>query len=124
MATSTAEKKVSQAKSTVKKEASEAKSTVKKGISEATETAKNTAFAGLGVVGKLYDGVQNRVEEVSEEATKKWDEFVNRGEQLKDAANDKVNDVNVSFKYNMKEQRAQFGDLVDAVVAFIKPSKS
>ncbi len=62
MATSTAEKKITEAKSTVKKEASEAKATAKKEISEATETAKNTAFAGLGVVGKLYDGVQNRVE--------------------------------------------------------------
>ena len=113
MAQASTEKKISEAKSTVKKEAS-----------NVADTAKNTAFAGLGVVGELYDRVQNRVEAVREEAPKKWDAFVNRGEQLKDTANDKVNDVNVSFKYDMKEQRAQFQDVVKALRAFVSPSKA
>ncbi len=124
MAQESTEKKITEAKATVKKEVSEAKSAVKKEASNVADTAKSTAFAGLGVVGELYDRVQNRVEAVRVEAPKKWDEFVNRGEQLKDAANDKVNDVSFSVKYDMKEQRAQFNEVVDALRTFVKPSKA
>ena len=92
-------------------------------VEKVTETAKDTAMVGLGVVGKLVDGVQSRVEDVRKEAPKTWGDFVKRGEQLKDAANDKVNGVNFSFKYSMKEQRAQFNEVVDAVRTFVKPSK-
>ena len=113
MAQASTEKKISNAKSTAKQEAN-----------KVAETVKDTALASLGVVGKLFDRTQDRVDGVRTEVPKKWDEFVNRGEQLKDTANDKVNDINVSFKYNVKEQRAQFNDLVDALIAFVKPSKA
>ncbi len=113
MAQASTEKKVSEAKSTAKQEAN-----------KVAETAKDTAMASLGVVGELLDRAQSRVDELREEAPKKWDEFVNRGEQLKDTASEKVDDINVSYKYNMKEQRAQFNELIDALRAFVKPSKS
>ncbi len=115
---------MAQAQASTEKKVSNAKSTAKKEVNGVTETAKDTAMVGLGVVGKLFDGVQNRVEDVRKEAPKKWEDFVKRGEQLKDAANDKVNGVNFSIKYDMKEQRAQFSDLVDALRTFVKPSKA
>ncbi len=115
---------MAQAQASTEKKVSNAKATAKTEVKEVTKTVKDTALAGLGVVGKLVDGVQNRVEEVREVAPKKWDEFVNRGEQLKDTANDKANDINVSFKYSMKEQRAQFQDVVKALRAFVSPSKA
>ncbi len=115
---------MAQAQASTEKKVSNAKATAKKEVNEVTETAKDTALAGLGVVGKLVDGVQNRVEEVREVAPQKWEDFVKRGEQLKDAANDKVNNVNFSIKYDMKEQRAQFNDVVDALRTFVKPSKA
>ena len=122
MAQASTAKRTTTSKSTAKKVSSEASNDLN--VEKVTGTVKDTALAGLGVVGKLFDRAQDRVDGVRTEVPKKWDEFVNRGEQLKDTANDKVNDINVSFKYNVKEQRAQFNDLVDALIAFVKPSKA
>ncbi len=122
MAQSEIEQNVSSAKSTAKKEIDKVPNDL--GTETAAETVRETALAGLGVVGKLVDGIQNRAEDVRNDASAKWDEFIARGEQLKDAANEKANNAGFSFKYNMKEQRAQFSELVDAVSAFAKPGKA
>ena len=122
MAQSEIEKNVSSAKSTAKKEIDKVPNDL--GTEKASETVKETALAGLGVVGKLVDGIQNRAEDVRNEASEKWNDFIARGEQLKDAANDKVNDSGFSLKYDMKEKRAQLRDLVDAVGTFVKPGKA
>ena len=55
---------------------------------------------------------------------KKWDDFVKRGEQVKDAADERVNDINFSYKFDMEEQRAKFRDVVDALRVFVTPSKA
>ena len=89
-----------------------------------TETIKNTAIAGLGVVGILYDRVQGRVEEMRKEAPRQWKDFVKRGEQLRDTTNNKVNSFSFSYEFDMEEQRAQFRDVVDALRAFVTPSKT
>lgn len=115
---------MAQAQASTEKKVSNAKSAAKKEVNELTETAKDTALAGLGVVGKLVDNVQSRVENVRKQAPKTWGDFVKRGEHLKDAANDKVNGINFSVKYDMKEQRAQFNEVVDALRTFVKPSKA
>ena len=94
------------------------------GVEKVTEAVQQTAMAGLGIFGKLFDGAQNRVEDVRNEAPKKWEDFVKRGEQLKDSANDKVNGIGFSYKFDMEEQRAQFRDVVDALRAFVTPSKA
>ncbi len=122
MAQSTTEKNVSKAKTTAKKQIDKVPNDL--GMEESSETVKNTALAGLGVVGKLIDSVKNRVEDVREAAPKKWDEFVQRGEQIKDNTNVKVNNVRFTYKFDMAEQRAQFHDVVDALRAFVKPGKA
>ncbi len=122
MAQPTIEKNVSKAKSTAKKEIDKVPNDL--GAEKASETIKETALAGLGVVGKLIDGVQNSAGDVRSEASEKWNQFIARGEQLKDTATDKVGNYGFSFKYDMKEQRAQFRDLVSAVFTFAKPGKA
>ena len=122
MAQSTTEKNVSKAKTTAKKQIDKVPNDL--GMEESSETVKNTALAGLGVVGKLIDSVKNRAEDVREEAPKKWDEFVQRGEQMKDNTNVKVNNVRFTYKFDMAEQRAQFHDVVDALRAFVKPAQA
>ena len=122
MAQSTTEKNVSKAKTTAKKQIDKVPNDL--GMEETNETVKNTALAGLGVVGKLIDSVKNRAEDVREEAPKKWDEFVQRGEQMKDNTNVKVNNVRFTYKFDMAEQRAQFHDVVDALRAFVKPAQA
>ena len=93
-------------------------------LEKVTDTVKETAMAGLGIFGKVFDRAQDRVEDVRKEAPKKWEDFVKRGEQLTDTANDKVNGINFSYKFDMEEQRAQFRDVVDALRAFVTPSKA
>ena len=93
-------------------------------VEKVTGAIKNTAMAGLGVVGKLYDRAQGRVEAVRKQAPKQWNTFVKRGEQLTATANDKVNSISFSYKFDMEEQRAQFRDVVDALRAFVTPSKA
>ena len=122
MAQSETEKNVSKAKSTAKKQIDKVPNDL--GMEDTNETVKNTALAGLGVVGKLIDSVKNRAEDVREEAPKKWDEFVQRGEQMKDNTNVKVNNVRFTYKFDMAEQRAQFHDVVDALRAFVKPAQA
>ena len=122
MAQSEIEKNVSKAKSTAKKQIDKVPNDL--GMEDTNETVKNTALAGLGVVGKLIDSVKNRAEDVREEAPKKWDAFVQRGEQMKDNTNVKVNNVRFTYKFDMAEQRAQFHDVVDALRAFVKPAQA
>ncbi len=122
MAQSTTEKNVSKAKTTAKQQIDKVPNDL--GMEDTNETVKNTALAGLGVVGKLIDSVKNRAADVREAAPKKWDEFVQRGEQIKDNTNVKVNNVRFTYKFDMAEQRAQFQDVIDALRAFVKPAKA
>lgn len=115
-------KKSTAVKSTVKKTTRKASNDLN--VEKVTETVKETAMAGLGVYGKLFDRVQDRIETVRKETPKKWDDFVKRGEQVKDAADERVNDINFSYKFDMEEQRAKFRDVVDALRAFVTPSKA
>ena len=122
MAQASTAKRTTTSKSTAKKVSSEASND--SNVEKVTGTVKDTALVGLGVVGKLFDRAQDRVDGVRTEVPKKWDEFVQRGEQLKDTANDKVNNISFSYKFDMEEQRAKFRDVVDALRAFVTPSKA
>ncbi len=122
-------KKSTAVKSTAKKTTSKASNDLN--VEKVTETVKETAMVGLGVYGKLFDRVQDRMEQVQsrmetvrKETPKKWDDFVKRGEQVKDAADERVNDINFSYKFDMEEQRAKFRDVVNALRAFVTPSKA
>ncbi len=122
MAQASTAKRTTTSKSTAKQVSSEASNDLN--VGKVTGTVKDTALAGLGVVGKLFDRAQDRVDGVRTEVPKKWDEFVQRGEQLKDTANNKVNNISFSYKFDMEEQRAKFRDVVDALRAFVTPSKA
>ena len=93
-------------------------------VKKVTGTVKETALAGLGIYGKLFDKVKQRVESVRKETPKKWEDFVKRGEQVKDTADEKVNGISFSYKFDMAEQRAQFQDVVKALRTFVSPSKA
>ena len=122
MAESTTEKNVSSAKSSAKKAIDKVPNDL--GAGKASETVKEAALASLGVVGKLVDSVKVRAADAREETSGKWNEYIARGAQLKETASEKVNGGGFSFKFNLKDQRAQLRDLVDAVVAFAKPGKA
>ena len=115
---------VNMAKKTTTSKHSGKRSSNRMGTESVTVTIKNTAIAGLGVVGILYDRVHGRVEEMRKEAPKQWKDFVKRGEQLRDTTNNKVNSFSFSYEFDMEEQRAQFRDVVDALRAFVTPSKT
>ena len=107
---------------TAKKESNDSSDNLN--VGKVTETVKDTALASLGIYGKLFDNVKARVESVRKASPKKWDDFVQRGEQVKDAADEKVNKISFSYKFDMAEQRAQFGDIVKALRVFVTPSKA
>ncbi|MGI9286779.1 MAG: hypothetical protein ACR2P1_15435 [Pseudomonadales bacterium] len=122
MAQAKTAKKTTTVKSTAKKVSR--KSSNESNVEKVTETVKEAAMAGLGVYGKAFDQVQDRIDTLRKESPKKWDDFVKRGEQVKDAADERVNDINFSYKFDMEEQRAKFRDLVEALRAFVTPSKA
>lgn len=129
MAQAKTAKKTTTVKSTAKKAST--KSSNSFNTEKVTVALKEAPMAGLGVYGKVLDVVQERVDALQErvetarkETPKKWNDFVKRGEQLKDAADERVNDINFSYKFDMEDQRAKFQDLVDALRAFVTPSKA
>lgn len=115
-------KKSTAVKSTAKKTTSKSSSNLN--TEKVTEALKEAPMFGLGVYGKVFDALQDRLQDVRKEAPKRWDDFVQRGEQMKDEANDRVNDIGFSYKFDMEEQRAKFRDVVDALRAFVTPSKA
>lgn len=100
------------------------KSSASSGTAKMTEALKEAPMAGLGVYGKLFDVVQERLQGVRTAAPRRWDDFVKRGEEIKEVANDRVNGISFSYRFDMEEQRAKFRDVVDALRAFVTPSKA
>ncbi len=107
---------------TAKKESNDSSDNLN--VGKVAEAVKDTALASLGIYGKLFDKVKASVESVRKASPNKWGDFVQRGEQVKDAANDKVNNISFSYKFDMEDQRAKFRDVVDALRAFVTPSKA
>lgn len=52
-------------------------------LAKAKETVKEAGYVQLGLYGRMYDGVTDRVSKVRKEAPKQWDELVKRGEKVR-----------------------------------------
>ncbi|MCB1630840.1 MAG: hypothetical protein H7A12_09075 [Pseudomonadales bacterium] len=51
-------------------------------LKKVQETAKEVRFVQLGIAGRVYDRLNERVSKVRKEAPKQWDQLVKRGEQV------------------------------------------
>lgn len=68
----------------VAKKASKAKKADADGrLQKVKETAKEAALVQLGLYGRMYDEVNERVSKVRKEAPKQWDQLVKRGEKVR-----------------------------------------
>ena len=79
-----------------------AKDDIKSKISEAEEFARKIWLAGLGAYGKSFDEAQGQYENLSAEASKVFDELVEKGEKLETEAKDKI-----KAKTNVEERVAE-----------------
>lgn len=75
---------------------------IKSKVSEAEEFARKIWLAGLGAYGKSFDEAQGRVEKLSAEASKLFDDLVTKGEALETEAKDKF-----KAKANVEERVAE-----------------
>lgn len=62
---------------------SKAKAKSEDRLAKAKETVKEVGYAQLGLYGRMYDEVTDRVSKVRKEAPKQWDGLVKRGEKLR-----------------------------------------
>lgn len=62
---------------------SKAKAKSEDRLAKAKETVKEAGYVQLGLYGRMYDGVTDRVSKVRKEAPKQWDELVKRGEKVR-----------------------------------------
>jgi polyhydroxyalkanoate synthesis regulator phasin len=66
---------------------------IKETASSAEEMARKIWLAGLGAYGKGYEEVKGRIESLSTESNKLFDELVVKGEKLETEGKDKVTQV-------------------------------
>ena len=66
---------------------------IKETANSAEEMARKIWLAGLGAYGKGYEEVKGRIESLSTESNKLFDELVVKGEKLEAEGKDKVKQV-------------------------------
>ncbi len=77
-----AAKKVERKPAARKPAATKAKAKTDGRLKKVQETAKEVRYAQLGIAGRVYDRLNERVSKVRKEAPKQWDQLVKRGEQV------------------------------------------
>lgn len=106
-----------------KKEAPKAKESVQKlfkgfkapSFEKLGDTAKEVAYAQLGVYGRVYDEVNDRVSQARKDAPKRWDALVKRGEKVQRDIEKAQKDLRSDIEKRQKELRddlkERFGDI-------------
>ncbi len=77
----------------IKETASTAEKMIKDNAATAEEMARKVWLAGLGAYGKGYEELTGRIETLSSESNKLFDELVAKGAKLESEGKDKVSSV-------------------------------
>ncbi len=83
--------------------------TIKGKINEAEEFARKIWLAGLGAYGKTYDEAQGRYEKLSADASKVFEDLVNKGESLEEEAKTKFKATTSDVETRVSEVRKKLG---------------
>lgn len=81
---------------------------IKGKVGEAEEFARKIWLAGLGAYGKSFDEAQGQYEKLSAEATKVFEELVQKGESLEGEAKDKIK-ATTNVEERVAEVRKKLG---------------
>ncbi|MGI9287740.1 MAG: hypothetical protein ACR2P1_20315 [Pseudomonadales bacterium] len=108
-------------KKTVSKKPAQQK-TLSAAAEDVTNQVQEAATAGLGLYGKVYDEVQDRVAQLRKDAPKQWDTYVKRGEKLQKDINKKIDSSEFSINVDMKEKREQLQTVVDKMKDLLTPA--
>jgi len=83
---------------------------IKEKVDVAEEFARKIWLAGLGAYGKGYDEVQQRFEGLSSDASKVFDELVEKGEKLETDAKSKIKEkTDFNLNERVSEVREKLG---------------
>lgn len=77
----------------IKETATNAENMIKETASTAEEMARKIWLAGLGAYGKGYEEIKGRMESLSNDSNKLFDELVAKGEKLETEGKGKVEEV-------------------------------
>ncbi|REL32301.1 phasin family protein [Thalassotalea euphylliae] len=87
--------------------------TIKDKVNQAEELARKIWLAGIGAYGKGFDEAQGQYEKLNTEATKMFNELVEKGEKLEEDAKEKYKSEKENIKTNVEtrvsEVRAKLG---------------
>lgn len=81
--------------------------TIKDKVNQAEDLARKIWLAGLGAYGKGFDEAQGQYEKLNAEATKLFDELVEKGEKLEVEAKDKYEAEKENVKSNVENRVAE-----------------
>lgn len=98
--------------------------TLSASVEDMTSQLRETVVAGLGVYGKVYDEIQDRVEQLRKDTPKQWDTYVKRGEKLQKDINQKIDSSDFSISIDMQEKREQLQTVVDKMKGLLAPAKA
>ena len=102
---------------------------IKEKVNVAEDFARKIWLAGLGAYGKSYDEVQERVEGLNTEASKVFEDLVNKGEKLEADAKvklkeqtdlhvtERVSEVREKLGMNSKSNSEKIDDLTSKIEA-------
>ena len=80
--------------------------TVKTKVNQAEDLARKIWLAGIGAYGKGFDEAQGQYEKLNTEATKLFNELVDKGEKLEGEAKEKFQTEKENVKSNVEERVA------------------
>lgn len=119
-----------------KEKVQEAQAKVKESVEKAGDLAKDVVYANLGVYGKLYDTVSERLESLNDkvdatrkQAPKEWDALIKRGTQVQGSlekaqedlkAKVKSIDVKASVQSNVDKVKGALEGAVEKVKGAVK----
>ena len=87
---------------------------------------KEMAYVQLGIVGKVYDQLNERVSRARKDAPKQWEQLVKRGEQVQrdlDKAREEVR-RDLGKRMNTREARAKLEERIEKIRANVEKLKS
>ena len=81
--------------------------TLKEKVNQAEDLARKIWLAGIGAYGKGFDEAQGQYEKLNTEATKLFNELVEKGEKLETEAKDKLKTESENVKSNVETRVAE-----------------
>lgn len=99
--------------------------------SKANFSTRDFAVAGLGVYGKLFDEIQDRVETFRKQAPKQFDGLVKRGEKAQQdlqkaqqELKNRIEGFDIAEQFDLNELRDQIEEMAERVREALNPAKA